>query len=126
MAKTTSFFQFVFIILLHLILKLIIMSFDGTEGTFISLSDGAELTGKFRDTYPSQRKAIFFGKDKLQTLIDQTDAMGIRIYFGMDTDGKMELVLVAADGNENDILERILDCGLSCPTHCSSSNDLNS
>lgn len=102
------------------------MSFDGTEGTFISLRNGAELTGKFRDTYPNQIKAMYFGKDKLQALLDQTDAMGIRIYFGLNTEGKMELVLVGADSNEDDILEKILDSGWGCPANCSSTNLLNS
>lgn len=102
------------------------MSFNGTEGTIISLNDAAELTANYRRANPSSIKAFFFGKEKLKDLLDQTDCMGIRIYFGLDEDEKPKLVLVGAESNEDDILDLILDYGEPCPSRCGSSNDLNS
>ncbi len=100
------------------------MAFNGTEGSFISLNDGAVLTKTYRTNHKNKKIAQFFGKDKLLDLLNQTGAMGIRIYFG-ERDGDLELVLVAADANENDLLDKILDKGWSCPTNCSVNNALN-
>lgn len=103
------------------------MSFDGTEGTFINSTVGGGLTGAFREKFPNTRTAVFYGKEKLQDLLAQSDCQGIRVYFGWnETNEVMELVLVGADSNEDDILENILDCGIPCPNNCSSSNALNS
>jgi hypothetical protein len=100
------------------------MAFNGSEGTFIDLNEGAGLTKSYRNNHRNKKIAQFFGKDKLLELLNQTDAVGIRIYFG-ERDGDIELVLVASDKNENDIIGKILDLGLNCPTNCSSRNALN-
>lgn len=100
------------------------MAFNGTEGSFIDLNEGAGLTKTYRTNHKNKKIAQFFGREKLLTLLSQTDAVGIRIYFG-ERDGEIELVLVAADANENDIIGKILDSGVSCPTNCSNNNALN-
>ncbi|MDL5047795.1 hypothetical protein QQ054_17395 [Oscillatoria amoena NRMC-F 0135] len=116
-----------------------IMAFNGTEGSFISLADGAEMTETFRNTFLGNgrtRKAIFFGKDKLMELLNQTDCVGIRCYFGgvvTTVDPKSSvvdysLVLVGAKANENDMvgeMDKILDDGVPCPAQCGMANPLN-
>lgn len=116
------------------------MAFNGTEGSFISLNAGSEMTEAFRNNFLANgrtRKAIFFGKDKLMELLNQTDCVGIRCYFGAvptTTDPKtsildFSLVLVGAKANENDMvgeMDKILDDGYPCPSHCSIANPLNS
>lgn len=102
------------------------MSFNGTEGAPISPASGAALTAKFRRDHPTMSKGLFYGKDKLQDLLNQTGCKGIRIYFGKNATGDMELVLVGADANENDILTLIIDNGVRCPSHCGTANSLNS
>jgi len=106
------------------------MSFTGSEGGFISLNDGADLTATYRTEFPNGVKGHFFGKDKLQDLLDQTGAMGIRFYQGMDTTGAFKLVAVAADSSTDDILDAmnplILDQAVECPSTCGANNDLNS
>ena len=115
------------------------MAFDGTEGTFITLTEGASLTQEYRDNYLSgnaNRKAIFLGREKLQTLLAQEGCEGLRFYFGAVEKGEgsnkwteLDLVVVGADANENDQLSadnKILDNGAPCPDYCSTANALNS
>ena len=115
------------------------MAFNGSEGTFISLTEGSTLTERYRADYLSgdaERKALFFGKEKLEDLLAQTGCQGLRFYFGAveKTDSgktwtELELVIVGADANENDQLganHKILDSGRPCPPDCSTANALNS
>lgn len=115
------------------------MAFNGTEGSFITLTAGAAMTETFRNTFLGNgrtRKAVFFGKDKLLEILNQTDCVGIRCYFGgvvTTVDPKssvidFSLVMVGATANENDMLgemDKILDDGVPCPAQCGVSNALN-
>lgn len=107
-------------------LKFKIMAFNGSEGGEITLSQGAELTGKYRDYNPGQVKGHFFGKDILLQILSQEGCMGIRMYYGLTEDGDKELVLVGADASENDMTELVADLSLPCPGVCGAANSLNS
>lgn len=103
------------------------MSFNGSEGTMITLAEGATMTADYRAGMPSGgRLAIFFGKDKLNSLLGQSGAKGVRFYFALDGDGAQQLVCVAANSSENDILGLVLETGVPCPARCSTKNALNS
>lgn len=106
------------------------MAFDGTEGDYISMDDAGDLTAGWRNGGNGSIKGYFYGKDKLQYLLDQEDSEGIRIYFGEDESGIKQLVLVAADAHEGDIISatgaKILEHGIPCPSRCGPSNGLNS
>jgi hypothetical protein len=107
------------------------MSFDGTEGTMITLTEGAALTAAYRSANPSGTKGHFFGKNKISALLVQTGTKGLRIYYGIDSaTGKQELVVVATDANGDDILASsgplVLDRSVACPPNCGTSNSLNS
>jgi len=101
-------------------------TFNGKEGALITIVDGAALTERFRTNFPTQAKGRFFGKDVLGAILGQTGCMGIRMYFGQDTDGTMNLVICGADANTNDMLNKIADLSICCPHMCSTTNDLNS
>ena len=102
------------------------MSFTGNEDHTISLSAGAELTAEFRRNFSGQPLGIYFSKDTLQSVLDQTDCVGIRFYFGETTNGKLRIVFAGVIANENDILDIIGDGGSLCPPACGESNELNS
>ncbi|GAB5419153.1 MAG: hypothetical protein Crog4KO_06610 [Crocinitomicaceae bacterium] len=102
------------------------MAFNGTEGGQITLAEGADLTSKYRDENPGSTKGHFFGKDILKRILTQEGCMGIRMYYGIDEDGKKELVIVGADGNEDDMLDIVADLSMPCPSRCGSPNSLNS
>ncbi len=115
------------------------MAFNGTEGKFITLAEGAALTQEYRAKFLNgnvKRKAIFFGREKLEALLAQDNCEGLRMYFGAVEQGEpgnswdeLELVIVGADANKNDQLgenDKILDAGSPCPDYCSTANPLNS
>jgi hypothetical protein len=102
------------------------MSFNGNEGTQITQNEGRTLTKAYRDSNPGARKALFYGKNKIQAILNQTGCMGLRIYFGEDTAGNPELVIVGADSSEKDMLSYVLDKGVPCPNCCDTTSVLNS
>lgn len=101
------------------------MAFNGKEGDLITLKEGADMTAAYREANPGATKGHFFGKDVLLEILNQTDCMGIRIYYGQDEDGVKQLVIVGANASENDILDKIADRSAPCPTQCGSGNGLN-
>lgn len=102
------------------------MAFNGNEGGIITLQEGAAMTGKYRDENPNEIIAHFFGNDKLKQLMTQEGAVGLRMYYGIDEHGEKQLVLVAADADQNDLLDLVLDLSHPCPNWCSAPNPLNS
>ena len=101
------------------------MAFDGTEGGEITLKLGADMTAEYRSQNPGETKAHFYGKDILNEILDQEGCMGIRIYYGLDSDENKELVLVGADANENDMTGLVADLSSPCPSLCDSNSPLN-
>lgn len=82
--------------------------FDGGEGGSITLEDAILKTTKFREKFPGQIKANFYGKQIIEQILGQPGCVGIRIYNGVDpiTD-KLETVLVGVNPNQQDILNAI-------------------
>lgn len=105
------------------------MSFTGTEDHSISLTEAAELTSNYRATLTSANEVIgeYFGKEALLSLLNQTDCVGARIYYGLDTNGNKKLVLVGVTAEENDLYQgELMERGEPCPPICSTTNPLNS
>ena len=101
------------------------MAFDGTEGGEITLEEGAILTARYRATHPLQRKGHFFGKEILNDILARPGCVGIRMYHGLDTLLRHEMVLVGADAEGDDMLDLVADKGLPCPASCPQPNELN-
>jgi hypothetical protein len=103
------------------------MSFTGNEEHTITLATASAMTKNYRDTVSATATiAHYFGKSDLQDLLNQQGCVGMRIYYGIDGDGKKQLVLVGVDSSENDLYNGILlDRSVTCPDYCSSANPLN-
>lgn len=101
------------------------MAFNGTEGGQISLEAGAAMTAAHRKLNPNETRAHFFGKDILNDLLGQTGCVGIRMYYGIDSDGMRQLVLVGVDAEGKDKTELVADMSIRCPTQCDPSSALN-
>ena len=101
-------------------------SFDGNEGEMIVIKDASAMAENFRSNFPDQKKAFFYGRNKIEELLNQTGAMGIRIYFGYNGASELQLILVAANEDTDDNLNNILDTGIGCPDICGPDNALNS
>lgn len=102
------------------------MAFDGKEGGAISLELGATMTESYRNANPDELKGHFFGKEILQQILEQDGCMGIRMYYGIDSDGEKALIIVGADANEDDMTQLVADISTPCPSRCGSRNALNS
>ena len=105
------------------------MAFDGTEGDYVTLSDASDWTENFRDENPGVVKAHFLGKDKLSYLLGARGCKGLRIYHAIDESSNPCIVVVGANGSENDLLgtgHKIVENSVPCPPCCGNSNDLNS
>lgn len=105
------------------------MNFTGNENHEISLNEAAELTQRFRDNMPVIDNTIaeYFGKSALEDLLSQQDCIGIRVYYGIDSDMNKKLVIVGVNSDGNDLYEgALMEKGTICPPYCPSSNPLNS
>lgn len=100
-------------------------NFTGNEGSLVNIDDASSWTADFREAYPEYKKGYFLGKNKLNDLLNQTDCVGIRIYFAIK-DGELNIVVVGAKANKDDITTNVLDVAVSCPDQCGASNRLNS
>lgn len=105
------------------------MSFTGHEDHSISFSDGAEFTARYwAQMGHDQTKGGFFGRDALITLLAQPNCVGIRFYYGLDTEGKQVMVLTGVDASENDQIGDDFSCmekAKPCPPNCGAGNILN-
>ena len=106
-----------------------IMNYTGNEDHAISLADAAELTARYRTQFSAGTfyiKGEYFGKNALNSLLNQTGCVGARMYYGLKADQTQCLVIVGVDSNGNDMTTgEIMEMGLPCPTRCSDDNALN-
>lgn len=103
------------------------MTFTGSENHSISLEEASKLTTNYRkNTVSGAVLAGFFGKEVIQAIIDQSECVGIRVYYGQQEDGTPELVLVGAKSDMDDIIDgKLAEKMIPCPPNCGSANDLN-
>ena len=105
------------------------MKYTGNEDHSISLSEAAELTANYRASFTDNAyiKAEYFGKDAMIELLNQSNCVGVRVYYGLDTNGVKRLVLTGVDGEGNDLYEgTLMERGVICPPYCALENPLNS
>ena len=101
--------------------------FTGHENHSISLSDATTLTRNFRATAPSNAVLCeFFGRDAVLGILNQTSAVGLRIYYGKKDDGTPVLVLVGVTAEGQDLTGGPLaEIGYPCPPICPGGSVLN-
>ncbi|WP_296684249.1 hypothetical protein [Flavobacterium sp.] len=104
------------------------MSFNGNEGEFITLEEGAAMTARFRNSVPAGSTiGQFVGREKLMNILSQENCVGIRFYYALNETNEPAIVAVGAESNENDLTEGIIiDHFKRCPPFCSQKNKLNS
>lgn len=105
--------------------------FVASVGTYISEQEAQKLRAAFfrkeKEIYNHEDffRAYFFGKDKLQELLNyNSNIVGMRIYYGVDVDSvdtdDKKIIFYPVDKSGNDILMdgKSLDGGLPCPINC--------
>jgi hypothetical protein len=105
------------------------MNYTGNEEHAISLADAAELTARYRAQFSAGTfyiKGEYFGKNALNSLLNQQGCVGARMYYGLKADQTQCLVIVGVDANGNDMTAgEIMEFGQPCPNNCSVDNALN-
>jgi len=102
------------------------MSFNGNEGTYITLGQGSTWTGSHRSANPTAVKAHFFGKNKLTEMLNQSGCVGLRFYRAIDDTGALQLVVVGVTSAGADMTSGlILDKSALCPPYCDAGSSLN-
>ena len=96
--------------------------FTGNEGEVIDLETAQRWTKNYRDNAPggpNKVRAHFFGAQHYNDILNQPGVVGIRNYHGLDEEGKLVLIMVGVDENQND-LERgvIVEKSVQCPPVC--------
>ena len=102
--------------------------FTGSENHDIGMEEAAALTARYRARMQANEKqGGFFGRDAIEAILAQARCVGIRYYYGLDSENQRVLVLVGVDENENDLIQGDLaQAALPCPPRCSENNSLNS
>lgn len=87
----------------------------------ITLAEAQILTHAFQNSplAINQPISLSIPKSEIESLISQTECSKLRMYFGMNEQNMLTIVLIAADNNGNDITSGIiLDRGDTCPVFC--------
>ena len=104
--------------------------FDGTEGAPIAHASFKNWVANFQATIgPNDIRAHFFGFRIISRILALPGCKGIRIYYGLDDQGKKQLLLVGTDSDGADLLPAtdalmdtepniIGDVSFPCPPYC--------
>ncbi len=97
-------------------------------GNEVPPEKGKQWIKTYQDQNPDSLKAVFYGSDILQAILDQQNCVGIRIYKAIGDDGLETFVLVGAKGNGNNIWPSstgdstpqgiVAENGHPCPPYC--------
>ena len=99
--------------------------FNGNEGSVITRTEAATYTGRFTTANPDPDtvRAVFFGKERLQAILDQPDCMGIRVFYALNVDESNTLVCAGALENEDTMATGVIvELGSPCPRVCGDVN----
>ncbi len=104
------------------------MKFDANTDHSISLAEAAAMTKKFREgAGQGAIIAAAFNKKALQSILNQKECIGIRMYYAKEENGEPTLVLVGVKENGDDIYDgELAEWSGNCPPNCGASNPLNS
>ena len=107
------------------------MGKNSKKGAFISKKSFNDLLVNYkrsRTNFKTEKGeklvAISFGKEKIETILNQKGCDGIRIYFGVEKKGRKSfnrLIIVGMDeegNNQNQTSHKRLDRGYPCPDDC--------
>lgn len=101
------------------------MPIDPSSGAEITLEEAQRLIESFQAKFPGEIKASFVGIETLNLILQQEDVIGVRIYYGYDTDTKqISPVLVGVDNNGKDMTAVLVDRTVNCPDECDTSSPL--
>ncbi len=93
----------------------------------ITLQEAQELTFAYQDSAMAVNQTIATSVDKtsILNLLNQPNCEGMRMYFGLDENNKLTLVIVGTNNLGNDMTTgQILDRMNLCPFYCDNNSSL--
>ena len=106
----------------------------------VNVATAVDYTQRYRRSAPASEHAGFFYAKGLQQLLAQPGVFGMRIYHGLDKNGRYRMVLVGVDQNGDDIVKAppkrgtakaraagdafLLDSHFPCPPFCATGSPL--
>ena len=103
----------------------------------VNLTTAVDYTQRYRRSAPASEHAGFFFAKGLAALLAQPGVFGMRIYHGLDKNGRYRMVLVGVDEKGDDIVKAapkrgtakaraagdalLLDTHVPCPPFCGAS-----
>jgi len=100
--------------------------FKGNEGEKITIEEAVKFTENYRNSEKAEAiKAEFIGKDLVEEILGQEKCVGLRLYFGKNEKGDLNIVVVGADEDGNDLYQGVIAEKLPpCPPYCGTSSPL--
>lgn len=100
--------------------------FKGNEGEKITLQEAEKFTKNYRISEKIEAvKAEFIGKELVNEILNQDKCVGLRLYFGKNEKGDLNIIVVGADKDGNDLYQGIIAEKLPpCPPFCPDSSPL--
>ena len=103
--------------------------FSKKDGSAIDQVDAKKWIEKYKEKHKDGVHAYFFGEDIIRKIIDNPEAVGMRIYFGYGDKEKIQLVLIGTredgsniwpnlTGKDGDGGGTVADAGKPCPPYC--------
>ena len=105
------------------------MEFTGNEGAPIAIGIAGDWTKRYRSKNPGATQGQFLGRVILERLLAEAGSKGIRFYYGLDANNQPQLLAVAADAAQNDLLGDkciVADETWPAPPNSGQPNQLNS
>ena len=101
-------------------------TYDPNQDHRITLDEAKEMTARYRDSSTfGGRNCGFFGSTALQAILNQTDAVGLRIYYGLDANDNQVLILVGITEAGNDLYDgELAEVSVPCPAYCDDQSPL--
>lgn len=108
-------------------------TFSPTTGSFITLTQAETMVAAWISLQSTlsitvdeaNPKAMAYGKERIQDILDQEGCEGIRIYNGY-AQSKRNMILIGVDEDGNDMTGgNILELGSPCPPYCAPSTSLD-
>lgn len=101
--------------------------FTGNEDQSITLTEGHDLTARYRTANPNAVIGEYFGKKIITDILSQEGCVGIRMYYGISADGQPQTVITGVDANGNDLYQGLIgDRSYKSPPYSGIANPLNS
>jgi len=101
--------------------------FSKKDGGPIDQGDATRWIEKYKAKNPDGIHAYFFGSDIIRKIIDNPDAVGMRVYYAYGDGDKSQMVLIGAREDGSNIWPTegkdggggtVADNGMPCPPYC--------